>query len=106
MATPVYRLNKLIVGPARMGIFAVLYIEGEVDFDRLRRLLRLTAGNLAGHMRRLEDAGYVKVKKEFVGRRPHTKYRLTDEGKKAFEDTVDQLRYIVGLYVKKAILKR
>jgi DNA-binding PadR family transcriptional regulator len=75
----------------------VLYAEGEADFDRLINLLELTAGNLAGNMKRLETAGTSKVRKEFVGRRPHTTYRLTESEKKAFERTINQLRYIIGI---------
>ncbi len=95
VATP--QLDKLIVDAARLGIFTVLYVEREVEFERLRKLLGMTAGNLAGHLRRLEKAGYVEVRKSFKGRRPRTTYRLTEGGKKAFEDAINRLRYVVGL---------
>jgi DNA-binding MarR family transcriptional regulator len=52
----------------------------------------LTFGNLSAHMTKLEQAGYIEIIKEFVGKKPHTMLKLTDTGKKAFEDYRSQMK--------------
>jgi DNA-binding MarR family transcriptional regulator len=84
--TGVGRLDRLIHEPARLVMMANLYVVDEADFLYLERQTGLTAGNISSHMTKLEDAGYVDVRKEFVGKRPRTIYRLTDAGRRAFDD--------------------
>ena len=55
-----------------------------LDFNTLKELLDVTDGNLASHLRSLENSGYVTFKKEFLERKPNTRYSVTEEGKKAF----------------------
>lgn len=64
---------------------AILYVIESADFLFLRNQTAMTDGNLSSHLSRLEKAGYVHVKKEFVGRKPHTMLSLTDLGRKAFD---------------------
>ena len=80
-------LNAIIHQPARLRIMASLMAlteDAEIEFTTLRDLLGLTDGNLGAHLRKLEDAGYVKVNKTFVGRKPRTFLSLTPQGRAAF----------------------
>jgi DNA-binding MarR family transcriptional regulator len=78
-------IDRLIHEPARFLILAHLYVLAEADFLFLMRRTGLTRGNLSSHMSKLEGAGYVEVRKEFVGKLPHTSYKLTAKGRKAFQ---------------------
>jgi DNA-binding transcriptional ArsR family regulator len=79
-------INKLIHEPARLQIMTQLYVVEEADFLFLMRQTRLTWGNLSSHISKLEDAGYIEVRKEFQGKKPHTVLKMTVSGRKAFED--------------------
>ena len=78
-------LDRLIHEPARLVLMANLAVVDEADFVFLSRRTGLTAGNISSHMAKLEDAGYVKVAKGFVGKRPRTVYRITRQGRQAFD---------------------
>ena len=77
-------LNKVFENKIRLGIMSVLAANGSADFATLKSLLELTDGNLASHTRNLEEAGYIRCEKKFVGRKPNTSYVITDEGREAF----------------------
>jgi len=79
-------VDRLIHEPARFQIMAYLYVVESADFLFLMRQTGMTKGNLSSHMRKLEDAGYIEVVKDFVGRKPHTMLRLTKKGRAAFRD--------------------
>ncbi len=78
-------IDRLIHEPARYTIMAHLYVLESADFLFLVRQTGLTWGNLSTHISKLEAAGYVEVKKEFLGRKPHTMASLTSKGRQAFE---------------------
>lgn len=80
------RLDRLIHEPARLKIMTQLYVVEGGDFVFLMRSTGLTRGNLSSHMTRLERAGYIEVKKEFVDRKPVTMLSLTDKGRASFEE--------------------
>ncbi len=88
-------LDPLFHDRARLGILIMLLKEGEVDFNTLKKTLNLTDGNLATHLRKLEQAGVVEYRKTFVGRRPRTYYRLTDEGRERFLEYLDTLKNVL-----------
>jgi len=79
-------LDRLIHEPARLRLMSTLYVVEEADFVNVSARTGFSAGNLSSHMAKLEEAGYIEVKKEFVDKRPRTTYRLTDVGRRAFED--------------------
>ncbi|NYT16378.1 MAG: transcriptional regulator [Methanomassiliicoccales archaeon] len=81
---PAIEVNKLIHEPARLMIMANLYVLESADFLFIMNRTGLTFGNLSSHMKKLEDAGYIEVIKDYVGRKPHTMLKLTEEGRKAF----------------------
>lgn len=78
------RIDKLIHEPARLMIISLLSTLKSADFLFLMRQTALTQGNLSSHIKKLEDADYITVKKEFTGKRPHTILALTDSGRSAF----------------------
>jgi DNA-binding MarR family transcriptional regulator len=82
---PPVELDRLIHEPARLLLVANLAIVDEADFVYLSARTHLTAGNISSHMSRLEGAGYVRIEKSFAGRKPHTTYALTADGRAAFE---------------------
>jgi len=67
----------------------------QLEFVRLKAIVGTTEGNLGAHIATLEEAGYVAVEKDFVGKRPRTRVALTKEGRRAFEDYVSDLRAII-----------
>lgn len=77
------RLDRVVHEPARLAILAVLAVVEEADFVFVQRHAGLTAGNLAAHLTRLEEAGLVRSAKTFVERRPCTRLALTDAGRAA-----------------------
>jgi len=79
-------VDKLIHEPARLNIMTRLYVVESADFLFLMRQTSLTFGNLSSHMSKLESAGYIKIKKEFIGKKPHTMIFLTKKGRTAFEE--------------------
>jgi len=91
-------LNELIHQPVRLRIMAVLTTleEGdEVDFTYLRDLLGVTDGNLGAHLRKLEDAEYISIKKTFVERKPRSYITATNTGRNVFQEHVSALEEIL-----------
>lgn len=88
-------INKAFESRVRLGIMSVLMVEERVDFSTLKDTLQLTDGNLASHLRALEEAGYLQVEKQFVGRKPNTTYQATGEGKEAFNNHLDALEQLI-----------
>ncbi|WP_246850301.1 winged helix-turn-helix domain-containing protein [Rufibacter roseolus] len=74
---------------------SVLMVEDKVDFSTLKDTLQLTDGNLASHLRALEEAEYLRVEKQFVGRKPQTTYHATDGGRQAFKSHLDALEKLI-----------
>ena len=85
------RLDEIIHGRVRLGIMAVLSGVDSADFNTLKGRLQTTDGNLSVHLRKLEEAGFVAVTKSFVGRKPLTEARLTEEGRTAFVAYLDAM---------------
>ncbi|HYK42610.1 MAG TPA: transcriptional regulator [Thermoanaerobaculia bacterium] len=79
----------------RLAIVSALAANETLSFRELKSLLQATDGNLSVHARKLEDAGYVACEKSFEGRVPKTEYRLTAQGRRAFERYIDHLEALV-----------
>ncbi len=84
MKNPIEHLNKVFDSRIRLGIMSALMMNEEVNFNFLKELLEITDGNLASHLKQLEDNKYVKVYKGFIGRKTNTNYKITALGEKAF----------------------
>ena len=81
---PFADVDKVIHEPTRLMLMSYLYVVASADFVFLMHETGLTRGNLSSHMSKLETAGYVKVEKAFVDKKPRTLFSLTDEGRAAF----------------------
>ena len=79
------RLDRLLEHRSRLGACALLAQNDALSFSRLKELLEETDGNLGAHLRRLEDQGYVTVRKEFRDRKPASWYSLTAKGREALQ---------------------
>jgi DNA-binding HxlR family transcriptional regulator len=88
-------LNKAFESKARLGIMSVLMVNEALDFNAIKELLSLTDGNLASHLRALEEAGYLAVRKQFVGRKPNTSYEATATGREAFTQHLNALEALI-----------
>ncbi len=92
------QLDNIIHQPVRLQIMSSLIIldkNEQVNFTYLRKLFKLTDGNLGAHLTKLEEAGYIKSKKSFVARKPRTFIRATGKGRDAFEGHVAALKEII-----------
>ncbi len=83
---PLAEIDRIIHEPARLLILAYLSVVESADFLFLMNQTHLTRGNLSAHLTKLETAGYVEIKKEFVEKIPRTLLCLTEKGSKAFQE--------------------
>lgn len=90
------QLNKEFESRVRLGIMSVLMVNDWVDFSEMKNLLEITDGNMASHSNALEKANYIEVKKEFVGKKPKTSYRVTQSGRITFTEHLDALEKLIG----------
>ncbi len=88
-------LNKVFDSRIRLGIMSALLVNEEVNFNQLKELVQVTDGNLASHLKTLEDSAYIKVKKGFIGRKTNTTYSVTRAGEKAFKLHLEALEQII-----------
>ncbi len=95
MKNPIENLNKIFDSRIRMGVMSILMVNDEINFNDLKQLLDLTDGNLASHLTNLEENGYIKVHKGFIGRKTNTTYSITKAGEKAFAEHIQALENII-----------
>jgi len=88
-------LDRVIHSPARLMILTFLYVVEEGDMVYLLNQTGLTWGNLSANVQKLNDAGYVAVKKSFVASRPQTWVGLTDLGRKSFRAYRRQMKEVL-----------
>lgn len=92
----IHQLNKHFESRMRLGIMSILMVNDWVDFSEMKSILDITDGNLASHSSALEKVGYIEVKKEFVGKKPKTSYRVTQSGREAFTEHINSLERLIG----------
>lgn len=90
-------LDPLLHSQLRLAVMSILMNVEEADFVYLKEKTESTAGNLSVQLEKLSNAGYIAVKKGFLGRKPRTVCRITPQGRKAFEDYVDALKSYINL---------
>jgi DNA-binding MarR family transcriptional regulator len=95
MKNPIEQLNKIFDSRIRLGIMSALLVNEDVSFNDLKELIQVTDGNLASHLKTLEDAGYIRVEKGFIGRKTNTTYKATKAGEKAFRAHLDALENMI-----------
>lgn len=88
-------LNKEFESRVRLGIMSVLMVNDWVEFNELKSLLEITDGNLASHSSALEKIKFIEIKKEFVGKKTKTSYRVTQQGRSAFVQHLDALEKLL-----------
>ena len=79
---------------------SVLMVNEEVDFNTLKELMSLSDGNLASHIKSLEEMKYIAVHKQFVGKKPNTTYSASKEGTKAFHTHLKALENLIKTQTK------
>ena len=95
MINPIEHLNKVFDSRVRLGIMSALMVNAEVNFNDLKELIELTDGNLASHLKSLEESGFIKVKKGFIGRKTNTTYVATKLGEKSFKSHLEALEKMI-----------
>ncbi len=88
-------LDRLIHERVRLGIVSALAVNQTLSFNDLKGLLAVTDGNLSAHARKLEDAGYIDCLKDYDGRVPRTRYRLTGDGRAALEAYLEHMEALI-----------
>jgi DNA-binding MarR family transcriptional regulator len=95
MKNPINGLNKIFDSRIRLGVMSVLMVNEEVNFNDLKQMLEVTDGNLATHLQTLEENGFIKVHKGFIGRKTNTTYEITKGGEKAFGEHISALENMI-----------
>jgi DNA-binding MarR family transcriptional regulator len=95
MKNPITGLNKIFESRIRLGVMSILVVNEEVNFNDLKQMLEVTDGNLATHLVNLEENGFIKVHKGFVGKKTNTTYAVTKSGEKAFTDHIAALETMI-----------
>lgn len=88
-------LDKVIHERMRLGIISALAANEKLSFSDLKNLLNTTDGNISVHARKLEDVGYVTMKKSFAGRMPLTEYKITASGRRALEQYLNHMEALI-----------
>lgn len=97
MANPIDNLNKVFDSRVRLGIMSALMVNESVSFNDLKELLNITDGNLASHLKALEENAFIKVEKGFIGRKTNTTYAITKNGEKSFKAHIAALEKMIKL---------
>lgn len=88
-------LNKAFESRVRLGIMSVLVVNDWVDFNSLKEILETTDGNLASHLKALEGKEMIEMKKQFVGRKPKTSYKISEIGQQKFKLHIAALEELI-----------
>lgn len=95
MKNIIQHINKSFDHRIRLGIMSVLMVNENADFNLLKELLGATDGNLASHLKALESVQYISVEKQFIGKKPNTKYGVTAAGRIAFTQHIEALEKLI-----------
>ena len=87
--------DRLIYERVRLGIMSALATNDELTFNELKALFDVSDGNLGAHARKLEEAGYVACTKSFEARRPKSRYRITQIGRKALLRYLEHIEAVI-----------
>lgn len=88
-------INKAFDHRIRLGMMSVLMVNENADFNTLKELLGVTDGNLASHIKALEQENYIHIEKQFIAKKPNTQYSITPEGRKAFQQHIEALEKLI-----------
>jgi len=88
-------IDPLIHAPVRLAVLSILAAVQQADFSYLKKTADATDGNLSRHLSKLEDAGYISIKKTFEGKKPRTFCSITKKGREMFMAYLDNLQKII-----------
>ena len=89
------QIDEIIHSRIRLAILSVLLSVEQAEFNFLKEKVNATDGNLSIHLKKLEEVGYITVKKEFVDRKPHSLYQMSTTGHKAFAAYIQKLESLL-----------
>lgn len=95
MKGPIKDINKSFENRVRLGVMSILVVNDWVDYKQLKELLDVTDGNLASHITALEKNNYIEIRKAFIGKKPNTSYKVTKEGREAFQEHINALEKLI-----------
>jgi DNA-binding HxlR family transcriptional regulator len=96
MKNLISNINKVFESRVRLGIMSVLIVNETCDFNSLKETLDVTDGNLASHLKALEEKGIIRVNKRFIGRKPNTSYSATETGIYEFRQHLKALEKLIN----------
>ena len=92
---PLADIDQIIHAPARLMILVTLYVVESLDYVFLKNQTNLSWGNLATHLNKLEEAGYIEITKGYQGKKPHSLIQLTPQGRQEFKNYKNKLKGIL-----------
>lgn len=95
MKNIILHINKAFDHRVRLGIMSILMVNEYADFNTLKELLGATDGNLASHTKALEKVEFIRIEKQFIGRKPNTRYYATELGKQEFKKHISALEKLI-----------
>ncbi len=95
MKNIILHINKVFDHRIRLGIMSILMVNDYADFNTLKELLGATDGNLASHIKALEKEAFIVIEKQFIGKKPNTRYGATAQGKQAFKKHINALEKLI-----------
>lgn len=95
MKISINNLHKAFESRIRLGIMSALAVNDMLDFNSLKDYLGVTDGNLASHIKALEKEEFIGVEKSFIGKKPNTKYYMTNKGRRAFNEHIEALEEFI-----------
>ena len=96
MVSIINNINKVFDHRIRLGIMSILMVNEYADFNTLKELLEVTDGNLASHTKALEKAEYILIEKQFIGRKPNTRYFTSKLGRAEFKKHINALEKLIN----------
>tara|TARA_B100000508_G_scaffold137355_1_gene131625 strand:- start:150589 stop:150885 length:297 start_codon:yes stop_codon:yes gene_type:complete len=89
-------INKVFDHRIRLAIMSALMVNDFLEFKRLKELLGVTDGNLASHIKALEKENFIITEKQFVNKKPNTRYKISSAGRKAFKNHLHALEQLLN----------
>ena len=90
-------INKAFDHRVRLGIMSALIMNESFDFNTLKEILGVSDGNLASHIKALKKMEYIHISKQFINKKPNTKYAISKRGKSAFKKHIDALEKLINI---------
>lgn len=89
-------IDAAVHGPVRLGVLALLQLDGRLDFTSLKKRLNVSDGVLGAHLMKLEASGYIRCRKSFVGRRPKSSYTLLPAGRSSLAGYLESMKQLIA----------